>query len=246
MLKHYSNTLLITLFFGTHAIADHHESTQSPQLSPNESLAKAWVESSQSLESAREMIAENMADDGVWAAKRYVGFGFDYDTDNEEEMVVRSVRPNSPAEKVLQAGDIFVSVNGVAATQENRDRLSFRGKPGQAVKARISRAGEEMDIEVSRGVISPTYAKQELLKNMATADAENWGPTEMRISEILSSGNVVYVLNWGKDVEQDTGLEFESWAVTRFEFNEAGQVIWAGELSEDRFVLEQLGYSISR
>mgnify|MGYP005999547567 CR=1 FL=1 len=37
-----------------------------------------------------------------------------------------------------------------------------------------------------------------------------------------------------------------AWMVTRFEFNDAGKVVALGNLSEDRFALEQAGWTISR
>jgi hypothetical protein len=48
------------------------------------------------------------------------------------------------------------------------------------------------------------------------------------------------------NTETDTGYKFKQRDVTRFEFNEAGQVSQLWGLGEDRFVLEQLGYTISR
>jgi hypothetical protein len=62
----------------------------------------------------------------------------------------------------------------------------------------------------------------------------------------MSKDNVVYVLHWAKDIDDDSGLPYEAFTVTRFIFNEEGQVELIGNLSEDRFVLEQQGYTISR
>ena len=62
----------------------------------------------------------------------------------------------------------------------------------------------------------------------------------------MSKDNIVYVLHWAKDTDQVSGLPYEAYTVTRFVFNEEGLVERIGNLSEDRFVLEQQGYTISR
>ena len=43
-----------------------------------------------------------------------------------------------------------------------------------------------------------------------------------------------------------SGLPFEAHQVTRMVFNESGKVTAIANLTEDRFVLEQTGYTISR
>jgi hypothetical protein len=124
--------------------------------------------------------------------------------------------------------------------------MSFRGKPGEAVKAVIRRGDETMPIEVTRGVIASTASKDLVLENMARADAETWPVTEGKIVEVLSKGNVVYVVHEIKDVDDDNGLPFENRVISRFEFNDAGQVASVRNQGESRFVLEQTGYTISR
>ena len=151
-----------------------------------------------------------------------------------------------PASKVLKVGDAFLSVNGVRVNERNMGKLNFRGKPGEEVKAVIERDDKRQNISVARGVISTTYTKEQVLKNMNTALAENWKPDEANIIEVMSKDNVVYVLHWAKDIDEDSSLPYEAYTVTRFIFNEEGQVERIGNLSEDRFVLEQQGYTISR
>ncbi len=161
-------------------------------------------------------------------------------------MTVVRVTPDTPASKVLEEGDVFVSVGGVAATYENRDKMSFRGKPGEPVKAVIQRGGKEMPIEVKRGIIATSSSKAQSLKNIPLGDRENWGVTSFEIDEVISEGNVVYVVSSYVDTEADTGIEFTERQMTRFVFDEDGKVSWIGGLGESRFVLEQQGYTITR
>ena len=81
---------------------------------------------------------------------------------------------------------------------------------------------------------------------MNSAVAENWKPDEANIVEVMSKDNIVYVLHWAKDTDKVSGLPYEAYTVNRFLFNEEGLVERIGNLSEDRFVLEQQGYTISR
>ena len=186
-----------------------------------------------------------MADDGVVMPARYVGFGFQLDSNPEDEMRVVLVTPDTPASKVLQQGDVFVSVNGVPSTFENRDKMTFRGKPGEPVPAVILRDGKEMEIEVNR-VIEAVNNKERVLKGLGLADADDWPADSCSVVEVVAEGNVVYVHREWSDTESETGYKFKQRDVTRFEFNEAGKVSKLWGLGEGQFVLEQLGYTITR
>jgi hypothetical protein len=168
------------------------------------------------------------------------------DSNPEDEMRVEMVTPGTPASKVLKKGDVFVSVNGVPSTYENRDKMTFRGKPGEPVPAVILRDGNEMEIEVKRGVIEAVNNKERVLKGLSIADADNWPTDSCSLVEVVAEGNVVYLHGKSSDTESETGYKFKGQGISRFEFNEAGQVSKVWGLSESRFVLEQLGYTITR
>jgi hypothetical protein len=223
---------------------------QSPSSSPNVELAKAWVTAgADSREALMGMVEQNMAEDGLLFRDRYVGFGFIWDNQRgaeEGRMIVTEVIADSPVAEVLQEGDEFVSVGGVSVSAENMERLPFRGQPGEAVSAVISRGGEEIAIEVSRGIVSAPTTKAEMLEWMASADDDNWGPEKWELHEAVGQGNVVYVWTQAWDTDEVSGLPFEAHQVTRMVFNESGKVTAIANLSEDRFVLEQTGYTISR
>lgn len=232
-----------TLAMTTTAVfAAHHEGPKNQK-----EVAAGWMKSAcGELAPFMAYIEKHMADDGIILPARYVGFGFQLDSDPEDEMRVVMVTPNTPASKVLKEGDVFVSVNGVPSTYENRDKMSFRGKPGEPVPAVILRDGKEMEIEVNRGVIETANDKERVLMGLRLADAEDWPADSCSVVEVVAEGNVVYVHREWSDTESETGYKFKQRDVTRFEFNEAGQVSKLWGLGEGRFVLEQLGYTISR
>ena len=94
-------------------------------------LATAWVTAANTGKAeAIEMVEKNMAEDGVLAGDRYVGMGFIWNPD-EAGMTVTYIIPDSPASKSLEVGDSFVEVAGVQVSDDNRNRLGFRGKPGE-------------------------------------------------------------------------------------------------------------------
>ncbi|MGI9263511.1 MAG: hypothetical protein ACR2QU_01195, partial [Gammaproteobacteria bacterium] len=101
-------------------------------------------------------------------------------------------------------------------------------------------------IEVTRGIIDAKVSKAEVLENIDRGDAETWPVEEGRIVEVLSKDNVVYVVHEIKDMDDDSGLPFENKVISRFEFNDKGQVVRFSGMGESRFVLEQTGYTISR
>ena len=210
-------------------------------------LATAWVKASYtSQDAALSMVDQNMAGDGVSVGSRYVGFGFVWDPEGDG-MVVDYVVPESPASGVLMEGDSFVEVNGVRLTNENRINLGFRGKPGENVDAVILRDGVEMPISVARGAVQIRNSKEQVMNNISDGDAEDWGPEDFNIVETgVTNDGVVYVLHWSEFIEDATGYKANAYTVTRFMFDDDGKVAWVGNLSEDRFVLEQQGYSITR
>jgi hypothetical protein len=223
---------------------------QAPATNPNVELAKAWVTAaSTSRTAAMEMIETNMAEDGLLYRDRYVGFGFMWDNSQGVEkgrMIVTNVIADSPVAGVLQEGDEFISVGDVEVSADTMWNLPFRGQPGESVSAVVSRDGEEMPIEVSRGVISSTSTKAQMLEWMATLEDEDWGPDKWELHEAVGQGDVVYVWTQAWNTDETTGLPFEAHQVTRMMFNESGQVQAIASLSEDRFVLEQMGYTVSR
>ena len=210
-------------------------------------LATAWIIASYtSKDSALSMVEENMADDGVSVGDRYVGFGFVWDPEGDG-MVVDYVVPESPAANALMEGDSFVEVNGTRLTNENRNSLGFRGMPGENVDAVVERSGVEIPISITRGPVQIRYSKDQVLDNISNGDAESWGPEDFNIVETgITNDGVVHVLHWSEFVENATGYKANAYTVTRFMFDDSGKVSWIGNLSEDRFVLEQQGYSITR
>jgi hypothetical protein len=223
---------------------------QAPATNPNVELAKAWVTAaSTSRTAAMEMIETNMAEDGLLYRDRYVGFGFMWDNSQGVEkgrMIVTNVIADSPVAGVLQEGDEFISVGDVEVSADTMWNLPFRGQPGESVSAVVSRDGEEMPIEVSRGVISSTTTKAQMLEWMATLEDDDWGPDKWELHEAVGQGDVVYVWTQAWNTDEATGLPFEAHQVTRMMFNESGRVQAIASLSEDRFVLEQMGYTVSR
>jgi hypothetical protein len=213
----------------------------------NMDLATAWVTAGYTGKAeAIEMVEKNMSEDGMTVGDRYVGMGFIWDPE-EEGMTVTYIIPESPASKALKVGDSFVEVAGVRVSEDNRNRLGFRGKPGEEINAIVLRDDEEVAVTVARGAVQQSSTKAQILENFAQADTEDWGPNKFEIIETARTENgTVWVLSWSEFTEEASGLTANAFTATRFEFNDEGEVSWVGNLSEDRFILEQQGYSISR
>ena len=192
-----------------------------------------------------EMVENNMAEDGQSVQGRYVGFGFTWDP-RENEMRVGGVTSNSPADGALKVGDLFLEVNGIKAIPENFQSLGFRGKPGAEIAAVIERNGMKKNITFKRGVVNGRLSKSQALDSMNSAEADEWPAKEFRIIEVLSKGNTVYVLSNASQTDYQVDLDYNAYTVHRLMFNEGGKVIEIANLSEDRFVLEQTGFKITR
>jgi hypothetical protein len=222
---------------------------QAPRAeNPNIATAKQWVTAGAT--GKRELMATAealMAEDGMMYRKRYVGFGFTWDpTEEGGRMIVGTVSPGSPAAAVLEPNDEFISVRGVEVNEENIGKLDFRGKPDEVVDAVILRNGEEIEISVARGIIESAIDKTSMLQWLDGGDADTWAPDKWKLHEAVGDGNVVYVWTQSWDTDENTGLPVDEQSVTRFHFNDAGKVIAIANLSEDRFALEQSGWTISR
>tara|TARA_E500000178_G_scaffold343114_1_gene389398 strand:- start:83 stop:823 length:741 start_codon:yes stop_codon:yes gene_type:complete len=211
-------------------------------------IAKAWMSAGQNggKEASLKMLKEHMAEDGVVFRPRYVGLGFTHDGYQTGSMIVNEVIEGSPADGTLEVGDQFISVKGVAVTADNMDRLSFRGKPGEKIDAVIKRGDKEMPISLARGKISYTISKADMVEWMEGADGDDWGDEKFTLHEAVGDGNVVYVWTEIMNTDDTTGLPVETHVVTRFLFNDDGKVAAIANLREDRFMLEQSGFSITR
>lgn len=112
------------------------------------------------------------------------------------------------------------------------------------------RNDQEMTIQVERGIVEPTYSKEQILENISDSDADSWGENLLgyEIREVVSdlSKRIVYVKTWDKFLDDVSGLEAESLTLTRFEFDESGKVLTVGNMREDELILRQTGWSITR
>ena len=236
-------TAVSMVLFAGIVSADHHGKKMS-----NTDIAKAWVSAGQTggKDASLKILKKHMADDGVIFRPRYVGLGFTHDGYQTGTMIVNEVIDGSPADGTLEVGDRFVSVKGVAVTADNMDRLSFRGKPGEMIDAVIKRGDEEMPISLARGKISYSISKADMVEWMETADGDDWGDEKFTLHEAVGVGNVVYVWTEIMNTDDTTGQPVETHVVTRFQFNDDGKVAAIANMREDRFILEQRGFTISR
>jgi len=238
--------LLLTL----PAISGHHEEGAKDPMMKNVMTAKKWVEAGYtSKEKAMKIVKKYMAEDGYNYGSRFIGFGFYYDP-NSEDRLVDGVIEGSPAAKVLKVGDKFVSVNGVQATKENWDngKLTFGGAPGGKVEVEVLRNGKTIKRSFKRGMVNPKSTKSQVLDNMNDAVAEDWPAIDYKIIEVAGNPKekVVYVWSWNKSMNTLYNKEAESNVVTRFRFNDDGQVVALSNLSEELLVQNQLGFRLTR
>ena len=237
---------LICLTISLPLISGGHEAGEHGHVNGNEVIASDWVTAGYTgKDTAINMVEENMADDGISVQGRYVGFGFNWDP-RENEMRIGRVTANSPADGVLQVGDLFLEVEGIKVSPENFGKLPFRGLPGKKISAVIDRDGNKLEISIARGTVRGEITKMQVLENMNSGDADSWPAKKFRIIEVLSKNNIVYVLSHAIQTDNIVDLDFMAYTVTRFMFNEDGKVVEVANLTEDRFVLEQTGYSITR
>ena len=244
--------LIIPLLYSFGISAGHHEESEisKKDMMQNINIAKKWIDAGYtSKEKFLSVVKKDMSDDGFNYPGRFIGFGFNFDPRNDE-MVVDWVIEDSPAVGVLEQGDVFVSVEDIPATRENRENgsMSFTGIPGQPVKAVVNRNGKNVKVAFKRGLVDPKYTKTQVIENIESADSDGWGADEYKMIEIAANRkeNVVYAWTWHKFTDDISGLQYEENQVTRFQFNDAHQVIARGDLSEETLAQSQLGYKVSR
>jgi len=234
--------------------ANHHGDKKSGggkmSMMDNVKVAENWVTASYtSKDRLIRMVENHMADDGINYPGRFIGFGFNWNP-QDDDMTVERVVAGSPADGVLQIGDVFVSVNAVKATKENIDngKLEFAGLPGEPVKAVVKRDGKSVKISVERGMVSQGYNKEQVLENLNSASDNNWGAVDYEVYESATNrkNQVVYVWSWNKFLDDRFDIEAESHVVSRFVFNKKGKVTDLRRMSEEQLVQSQLGFKVTR
>jgi len=221
--------------------------TAPVSVNPQHEIATQWVTAATTSKTAMmDMIKTHMAESGVIHRNRYVGFGFQFDPDRSDGMVVQRVIPGSPAEGVLQVGDRFLSVRDIEVSEATIDQLDFRGKPGELVEATIQRGDETLTVAIQRGIVSAPSSKTEFLSNMASANEEDWAPDTFDVRLVNGTDNQVFVWTELSDTDDVNGLPYTVYQLAHFEFNSGNQVIGIRSFGEQRFRLEQTGFKISR
>ena len=172
---------------------------------------------------------------------RYVGLGF---TINQDDMTVISAE-RSPAIDHFKPGDKFISVNGIKA-EPGVDNLPFKGAVGGVVDVTLERGGEIINVSMKRAVQTQTASKDNMVAGFTNWSEEGWSnrPKMKTINPLIAEDNEV----WGSFEMLWTnaeGREISMWTVERFVFNDKGLLILHADLSEDLFVAEQNGYSLS-
>jgi predicted secreted protein len=81
---------------------------------------------------------------------------------------------------------------------------------------------------------------------MSSSNGEDWGDDSFTLNEIVANQDVAYAWTTIANTEEATGMMIETHVVTRFQFNADGKIVAIANLREDRFILEQRGFSITR
>ena len=87
---------------------------------------------------------------------------------DEDEILISEVYEESPAEQAgLKEGDVLLQADGHAVSGQDLDTVVswISGEPGTDVELRVSRAGEEMDVTVTRDVIEMKTVEYEMKEN---------------------------------------------------------------------------------
>lgn len=246
-------SLYISIFAITVALSSAWPLKASAQQSRNIETAKAWLTAFYTSRPAfMAMVEENMASDGVIVNNRFVGFGMMWSGTEEGRMVVTEVRPGGPASGTVKAGDEFISVRGIPVTKESMqgDKLPFRTvKAGETVAAVIKRDGKEMPIEMTRGKVPEALTtKNQRLESLSRGKDDQWfwKNSKIQIKEVIGDANVLYTRYQVIHTDSVSKLPFEVEYVVRHTFNNEGKITSNWGLSEERFQLEQTGYTISR
>lgn len=87
---------------------------------------------------------------------------------DEDEILISEIYEESPAEQAgLKEGDVLLQADGHAVSGQDLETVVswISGEPGTDVELRISRAGEEMDVTVTRDVIETKTVEYEMKEN---------------------------------------------------------------------------------
>lgn len=84
-------------------------------------------------------------------------------------LLITKSMPKSPAEKVLQRGDQYRSVNGRHAKQGKQKQVAVCRQDAATVKATVRSEGKKIAAEVVRGLIPNEYGKADKLVMIAQA-----------------------------------------------------------------------------
>ncbi len=143
----------------------------------------------------------------------YFGMGFGIDTSSGDKVMVTQVYSGGPSAGKLEVGDEIISVQDGDDLYQGFDAIVHHpwgwGEVGTSLTLRVNRAGEEMDVEITRGVIKEFGMRLEEFKdNWEFFVKEKRRDTKVEIVHLIEEGDMVACLRMDSGIDVDFNRQY--------------------------------------
>lgn len=183
----------------------------------------------------------------VVLGRPYVGLGIGTRQDEDGKIVLSKVNPKGPSAGTLQPGDeILRATEGVEVwegPEQLMNGLWGLGVPGSAVKLRIRRGGETIDLTLTRGLIEGYSLSIADVRPKWEEFAREWPDHHERVELALGDGDLVAILSVASGTNNTYG-KTAIWGSSTFMRFKDGKITELQGVDEELNQIKHLGYLI--
>jgi C-terminal processing protease CtpA/Prc len=178
----------------------------------------------------------------------YFGMGFGIDTTSGDKVLVNFVYAGGPSDGKLEEGDEILSVQDGDDLYQGFDAITHHpwgwGEVGTSLTLRVNRAGEEMDVEITRGVIKGRGVRLEEFKdNWEIFVKEKRQDDKVEIVHLIEEGDMVACLRMDSGIAVDFSRQY---LVPNTEFfrMKDGKIVQNWGFGDNLTFYRQMGYKL--
>jgi predicted ester cyclase len=180
----------------------------------------------------------------------YIGMGVGFDSSSGQKVLVNFVYPKGPSAGKLEVGDEVIYVQDGEVLLEGFDEMKDTawgwGKTGSILKLGVLRQGEEIEVEITRGIVEGLKMPLDEFREIWEKNINEKTPDEKaQIWQILEEGDLVACLltYTGTHLEYDRQYLVPGGVFYRLK---DGKIIEDWAVGDNLAFYRQMGFSVEQ
>ena len=195
-----------------------------------------------------DLIPKYMSEKFIGHGAPYVGIGITFDDSSEDKIIIKMIKPGSPADGKLKVGDEIMQVRDGGRTWKTYQELRHGGLWGQGVLGTsftlwVRRDKAEKEITLTRGLVKGFEFPYQMVEDGNREFLKDWPDVKVRLVNVIEAGDMVayQAEDQGHNVRYGRSAVWDEFGFARIRDGKITDM-WSSDESVDE--LRQLGYSI--